>query len=356
MYLADGQLSQIRLLIRDLFAEPFSAKSVQETGQRICSLLDADYFGLNIYPREKIRRRMIISNNPAQFIQIYRSIAKEDFLLDSIISTGSEYTLSRSPNYDQPKNKTFIQIVQSMRPISDMIYIPLKANSRIRGHFSLARAGLKSPLYTDQQLEIFRFLMGFVNDAFQCSFVPPPPEEDVAYLDYDGNIVEAGARIKEIFNDFFGRDMVDGAKRNHSGASDHFLKAYKRFLHGPLDAGMNKVSLENTAKQYLFIFKPMKNGSAIRYSGFPYASVRFLETSLVSPGVRSAEQAGEIGHFEFSRREHEVLEGIFKGRTNKEIAQALGIDESTVKRYTHNIYEKTGFRSRVELVLGLPGA
>jgi len=38
---------------------------------------------------------------------------------------------------------------------------------------------------------------------------------------------------------------------------------------------------------------------------------------------------------------------------NKEIAQELGVDESTIKRHTHNIFEKTGFHSRVELVLGL---
>jgi DNA-binding CsgD family transcriptional regulator len=199
--------------------------------------------------------------------------------------------------------------------------------------------------------------MGFINDAFQYSLIPPPPEDDVAYLDFDGHIVEAGARIKEIFNDFFGRDIVDGAKRNHNGTSDIFLKAYKRFLHGLLDVRMNKVLLKKAGNQYLFIFKPMKkNGLALKYSGFPYASVRFLEVSPMSLGARSTEQAGAFERFDFSRRELEVLNGIFKGQTNKEIAQALGVDESTIKRYTHNIYEKTGFKSRVELVLGLPGA
>jgi DNA-binding NarL/FixJ family response regulator len=58
--------------------------------------------------------------------------------------------------------------------------------------------------------------------------------------------------------------------------------------------------------------------------------------------------------WQFTARELEVLDGIYAGKSNKEIAAELGVDESTVKRHSHNIYEKTGYRSRVELVLGLP--
>jgi len=48
-----------------------------------------------------------------------------------------------------------------------------------------------------------------------------------------------------------------------------------------------------------------------------------------------------------------VVRGIYQAQSNKVIAFSLGIDESTVKRHTHNIYEKTGLRSRVELVQNL---
>jgi hypothetical protein len=61
MYLEDDQLAAIRSLIRELYTESFSETSIQETGRHICSLLGADYFGLNIYPHKKIRQRMIIT-------------------------------------------------------------------------------------------------------------------------------------------------------------------------------------------------------------------------------------------------------------------------------------------------------
>ncbi len=58
-------------------------------------------------------------------------------------------------------------------------------------------------------------------------------------------------------------------------------------------------------------------------------------------------------HFSFTSRELEVVASICSGLSNKQIAANLGIEEATVKRHAHNIFMKTGFRSRVELVLGL---
>ena len=58
-------------------------------------------------------------------------------------------------------------------------------------------------------------------------------------------------------------------------------------------------------------------------------------------------------HYGLTGRESQVAQEICRGLSNKQIALKLGVDESTIKRHTHNIYEKTGFRSRVELVLGL---
>ena len=57
--------------------------------------------------------------------------------------------------------------------------------------------------------------------------------------------------------------------------------------------------------------------------------------------------------FGITQREFEIIGALFQAKSNKEIAYALHIDESTVKRHTHNIYEKTGLETRVELVQGL---
>jgi DNA-binding NarL/FixJ family response regulator len=49
-----------------------------------------------------------------------------------------------------------------------------------------------------------------------------------------------------------------------------------------------------------------------------------------------------------SRREHEVLNHLAKGRTNREIADALFIAEQTVKNHVSEIYAKLGVHDRAQ--------
>ena len=50
-----------------------------------------------------------------------------------------------------------------------------------------------------------------------------------------------------------------------------------------------------------------------------------------------------------SPREIEVVELMNRGLGNREIAEKLFVSLATVKTHAHNIYEKTGTRSRYEL-------
>jgi len=49
-----------------------------------------------------------------------------------------------------------------------------------------------------------------------------------------------------------------------------------------------------------------------------------------------------------SSREHEVLQRIVAGDSNKMIARALGLSPHTVKRHVANILDKVGARSRAQ--------
>ena len=51
---------------------------------------------------------------------------------------------------------------------------------------------------------------------------------------------------------------------------------------------------------------------------------------------------------ELSPREHEVLELIVKGRSNKEIGSALGVAENTVKNHVKVILDKLGVQDRTQ--------
>jgi len=52
--------------------------------------------------------------------------------------------------------------------------------------------------------------------------------------------------------------------------------------------------------------------------------------------------------FPLSSREHEVLQCIVAGDSNKMIARALGLSPHTVKRHVANILGKIGVRSRAQ--------
>ena len=58
-------------------------------------------------------------------------------------------------------------------------------------------------------------------------------------------------------------------------------------------------------------------------------------------------------HSQFSRREKEVIGFLLQGKSNKQIALALGISNRTVEFHLKNIYTKYQVGSRIELVLKL---
>ncbi len=54
--------------------------------------------------------------------------------------------------------------------------------------------------------------------------------------------------------------------------------------------------------------------------------------------------------FVLTKRETEIVSYILKGKSNKDIANALHISLNTVNNHVANVYEKTNVKNRVELV------
>ena len=259
-------------------------------------------------------------------------------------------TICRSPSQAisthllHPDNQVFVRPVQNARPISDIAYFPLVISGTMVGFVSVARAGLQSSYYSDDQLEVVRFIVGFLSDAFARSLILPPPEENCAYIDFQGSVVTAGAKIREAF----------AAISAHGSLPELLSAHYRQFLHGPFRVGMDRFTFCSENESYTFLFRLLRpHGLPLRQAGFPFASVALVDTPADTRPGHLLGLWDLSRRFDLTPRECEVVSGIYKGLSNKAIAYALGIDESTVKRHTHNIYEKSGFRSRVELVLGL---
>jgi DNA-binding NarL/FixJ family response regulator len=76
---------------------------------------------------------------------------------------------------------------------------------------------------------------------------------------------------------------------------------------------------------------------------------KLIEGGSASP-VSSAPSGDSIVR-RMTAREREVLEHLMDGRSNRAIAEALGIDEATVKAHLGRMLRKTGAHNRVELTL-----
>jgi len=68
--------------------------------------------------------------------------------------------------------------------------------------------------------------------------------------------------------------------------------------------------------------------------------------------VRRLQERGITDRYDtLSEREREIFQLIVEGRTNKEIAEMLGVSPSTIETHRAHIMEKLDVHSAVEMVL-----
>jgi DNA-binding NarL/FixJ family response regulator len=102
----------------------------------------------------------------------------------------------------------------------------------------------------------------------------------------------------------------------------------------------------------LFLAKPVHRSTLVQLVW------NVVEPQAALPADRAVEDRASSGPFvdpEASRtltpRQHEVLELLVAGKSNREIAEAMGLSENTVKVHLAAIYRVLGVSSRVEAVL-----
>jgi two-component system nitrate/nitrite response regulator NarL len=82
------------------------------------------------------------------------------------------------------------------------------------------------------------------------------------------------------------------------------------------------------------------------------AGEMWLDSRAVRSLVSAAQlkSVGDSGGGALTARERSVLKSVFEGLTNKEIAAGLQISESSVKAVLQQLFDKTGVRTRSQLV------
>lgn len=112
------------------------------------------------------------------------------------------------------------------------------------------------------------------------------------------------------------------------------------FIRAPLDLTVVFwLTLAASALVYVYktIFKP----------AFIVSEEGVDSVPSVSPEVRIERTGDEFG---LTKREREILMLMYRGRSNREIAELLFLSESTVKTHVYNIFRKMGIRNRVEAI------
>lgn len=84
------------------------------------------------------------------------------------------------------------------------------------------------------------------------------------------------------------------------------------------------------------------------YFGLRWARRReAVVVAAAEPFVLDQARLGELG---ITPREHEVLQWIAAGLSNREIGETLFVSENTVKTHSSRLFEKMGVRRRIQAI------
>ncbi len=157
---------------------------------------------------------------------------------------------------------------------------------------------------------------------------------DVVLLDYDLGDEQGTAFLEEAKQRRFpGRILMVTAGMNDTGT----LRAF--------EAGAAGMFLKHSPPAQLIeaIYKVVR--------GDMWLDSRAVRSLVAGAHEKSeSHQATHQGTQTLTARERSVLKSVFEGLTNKEIAAGMQISESSVKAVLQQLFDKTGVRTRSQLV------
>jgi len=191
---------------------------------------------------------------------------------------------------------------------------------------SLFRESLSRLLEAEPDLHV----IGNCSNATEALAIVDREEVDIVLLDYD-------------LGDEQGSIFLDGAKKK--GFEGRILM---------VTAGMSDVDAVHafatgSAGIFLKHSPPTQLVEAIHrvMRGEVWLEVKGIQSLISGANGRPDEQRNSQP---FSTRERAVLKAVFEGFTNKEIAAKLEVSESSVKAVLQQLFDKTGVRTRSQLV------
>jgi DNA-binding CsgD family transcriptional regulator len=349
VYIPDHSLPFIREFIRIAQSRPINRECIHDLFRPLLATFSSEYAAVLLLPNRYVRDPVFISNNPPEFLHAYLPLLKKDFLMSNLVeTTGITLLSSFSPDY-LADNEEFCTAVQKIRPVSDICYVPLMINGYLAGYLAIGRAGIHSPGYKRDELEVFTWLTGFLIEGYCRTLGGEPISDERALLDAAARVVQQGSLIGDAFNELFGSAARENPACGTNMNSLSFTNWYNGNLFGTASPG--DLMLRKGHRTYRFGFR-LLNADPMRiyFPHEPQGEI-ILKRGTNSGGLLKIERYADL--YGLTIREEEMIRSIYRGMTNKEIAAYHRISPETVKRHIYNIFAKCGVRSRTQLVMKL---
>ncbi len=117
-------------------------------------------------------------------------------------------------------------------------------------------------------------------------------------------------------------------------------------------SGQPATELDDLPSGIYFIAKPFHRATLIQLVQNAVQNARaFYNRSMPVAEQTEQKRYEAMPHQELTRRQHEILEMLVQGKSNRDIAAVLGLSENTVKVHLGSIFQKLGVHSRTEALL-----
>jgi len=291
-----------------------------------------------------------ISNNPPDFNEEYLNLQDKDFLLHHLTSNAKSAHFNKLMQLDLVGQKEMLSL-QRLRPVSDCCYVPIKYNNRLYGFIGIAREGLNNKTFDENELKVIQFVASFLEEGLQRSLAPPEVENNQLFMNNKGEVLKAGTSSQELFEKIFGKVHWNSPLKSKTKFTEDFLNSWQNFTSDIMLPGSSKVIIKTGDQSYILELSYIDDDlSDHMNSDDPLIK---LTINPLDRDDLKLDYPDFIQKFNFSQREQQVIECIFRGATNDQIAWELKISQSTVKKHIWNIFNKAGVDNRTSLIFSL---
>lgn len=355
MNLSLEKINKIQHLIDKVCLNNIDNDFLTKNTSLICDILNSHYFAIIMFPNKDSNQSIFFSNNLANFNSCSKrdlQLIDKNILMDVFLKQNNIVKYNNVVKMDNFGKKEFFGELQGTLPISDCIYVPIKNNNRICGLTVIARKNSKNSIYNSNDVEIFQFISHFINEGFIRSLKLSSTSENKAIIDYTGNIISAGNKLKDLFIAMFGRKHWKTPFGRKSEMSNLLKRAYKKYTGEIIHPRRSVVLLNFNNKYYILEFKKIKLSFFYSYNKeAPHIELTLKDDIIKGETILDLEKA-KI-KFKFTPREIQIIDCIYKGFNNRDISIQLNICESTVKNHIWNIFNKVGVDNRTSLIFTL---